>query len=320
MEFAFPKASEAERVSIPVFLPMLPPSDCDCQGEHFRYSLSIDMSTTSSIMATSPSPGIISASTTPPSTPPPVAFIPLILPLLLPIGLLPQPLLLRLNLLRRLLDLDRRLWQILREPRVRTLLALPPVRAEARKVELAQRPPHVLLAAPLTQGTEALFVMWAGREPCRRVDVQVVAVVPADAVAAAVVIRAFRPGADVVLVQVVALVALFAEAFEPVLADEVVVVVVAVFVGAEVAEGAEALAVRLANWSIGVEAEAVFAFEKVGEGEVVGWEGLKVGGVLIVDVHRGRSAVIDCGGHGVWGRCKRVDVGDLGERVYCRPE
>ena len=102
---------------------------------------------------------------------------------------------------------------------MRALLALPPVGAKARKVELAQRPPDVLLAAALTQGAEALFVMRAGREPCRRVDVQVVAVVPADAVAAAIVVGAFRPGADVVLVQVVALVALFAEALEPVLAD-----------------------------------------------------------------------------------------------------
>ena len=108
--------------------------------------------------------------------------------------------------------------------------------------------------------------MRAGREPCRRVDVQVVAVVPADAVATAVVIRAFRPGADVVLVQVVALVPLFAEAFEPVLTDEVVVVVVTVFVGAEVAEGAESLAVRLADWSVGVEAEPVFASKDVVEG------------------------------------------------------
>lgn len=141
--------------------------------------------------------------------------------------------------------------------------------------------------------------MRAGREPARRVDVQVVAVVPADAVAAAVVVGAFGPGADVVLVQVVALVALFAEAFEPVLADEVVVVMVAVFVGAEVAEGAETLTVRLAGWSVWVEAEAVFAFEEVGEGKVVGWAGLKVGGILVIEIHRGCSAVVDGGGHGV---------------------
>ena len=161
--------------------------------------------------------------------------------------------------------------------------------------------------------------MRAGREPGRGVDVQVVAVVAADAVAAAVVVGAFGPGADVVLVQVVALVALFAEALEPVLADEVVVVVVAVPVGAEVAEGAEALAVRLADWSVRVEAEAVLAFEEVGEGEVVGREGLEVGGVLVVEVQGGGSAVVDCSGHGVWGRCKRVDVEELGRGYIAGP-
>lgn len=114
---------------------------------------------------------------------------------------------------------------------MRPRLALPPVGAKPREVESAQRLAHVLLAAPLAQGAEALFVVRAGREPARGVDVQVVAVVAADAVAAAVVVCAFRPRAYVVFVQVVALVALFAEAFEPVLADEVVVVVVAVAVG-----------------------------------------------------------------------------------------
>ena len=311
MEFVFPEVSEVERLSISVFIPILPPSKCDCQGEAFRCSLSSDMSTASSIMTTSPSSWIISASTTPPSPSSPIALVSLILPLLLPIGLLPQPLLLRLNLLGRLLDLDRRLRQILREPRVRTLLALPPVGAKARKVELAQRPPDVLLAAALAQGAEALFVMRAGRQPGRRVDVQVVAVVPADAVAAAVVVGAFRPGADVVLVQVVALVALFAEALEPVLADEVVVVVIAVFVGAEVAERAETLTIRLADWSVGVEAEAVFAFEEVGEGEVVGGEGLEVEGVLVVEVHGGCSAVVDCSGHNVYCMSMQASTLDL---------
>ena len=161
--------------------------------------------------------------------------------------------------------------------------------------------------------------MRAGREPGRWVDVQVVAVVPADAVAAAVVVGAFRPGADVVLVKVVALVALFAETLEPVLADEVVVVVVAVFVGAEVAEGAEALAVRLADWSVRVEAEAVFAYEDGGEGDVVEWGGLVVMRVLVVEVHGGRSAVVDCGGHGVLGRCNRVDVGEFGRGYIAGP-
>lgn len=115
---------------------------------------------------------------------------------------------------------------------MRALLALPPVRAKAREVEPAQRLPHVLLAAPLPQGAKPLLVVRAGREPCRWVDVQVVTVVSADTVAAAVVIRALCSRAYVVFVEVVALVALFAETFEPVLADEVVVVVVAVSVGA----------------------------------------------------------------------------------------
>ena len=128
---------------------------------------------------------------------------------------------------------------------------------------------------------------------------QVVAVVSADAVAAAVVVRAFCSSANVVFVQVIALVALFAEALEPVLADEVVVVVVAVFVRTEVAERAETLTVCLADRSVGVEAEAVFALEEVGEGEVVGWEFLNSVRALVVEVHWSRSEVIDCGGHGM---------------------
>ena len=81
------------------------------------------------------------------------------------------------------------------------------------------------------------------------------------------------------------------------LADEVVVVVVAVFVRAEVAQGAEALAICLADWSVGVETEAVFAFEEVGEGEVVGWRVLGFGGGMVIEVHRRGDVVFDCGGH-----------------------
>lgn len=182
---------------------------------------------------------------------------------------------------------------------MRALLARPPVRAEAGEVEPAQRPPHVLLAAPLAQGAEPLVVVRAGREPRRGVDVQVVAVVAADAIAAAVVIRALRPRAYVVFVQVVALVALFAETFEPVLADEVVVVLVAVAVGTLVPQRTESLAVGLTDWSVGVEAEAVFASQEVGEGEFVGWKLSELGGALMVEVHGRSTALVDCGGHGV---------------------
>ena len=82
------------------------------------------------------------------------------------------------------------------------------------------------------------------------------------------------------------------------LADEVVVVMVAVFVGTKVAQRAETLAVCLTDWSVGVETEAVFAFEEVGEGEVIDWRLPELVGSLVIQVHRRGSAVIDCGSHG----------------------
>ena len=154
---------------------------------------------------------------------------------------------------------------------MRTLPAEPPIGAESSEVEPAQRLPHMLLAAPLTQQAKSLLVMRTRGQSCGRIDMEIVAIFSADTVAAAVVVRTFCSGPDVVFVQVVALVTFLAEAFQPVLADEVVVVVVAVFVGTEVAQRAEALAIRLADWAIGIETEAVFAFEEVGEGELVGW-------------------------------------------------
>lgn len=94
--------------------------------------------------------------------------------------------------------------------------------------------------------------------------------------------------------------------------------VITVFVGAEVAEGAEALTIRLADGSVGVEAEAVFAFEEVGEGEVVGGEVLEVGEVLVVQIHGGCSAVVDSSGHCV-DASKRVDVGEFGRAYIAGP-
>ncbi len=64
---------------------------------------------------------------------------------------------------------------------------------------------------------------------------QVVTIISTDTVAAAIVVCAFSSRAYVILVQIIALVALFAETFEPVLADEVVIVVVAVLVGTKIA-------------------------------------------------------------------------------------
>ena len=64
---------------------------------------------------------------------------------------------------------------------------------------------------------------------------QVVTIFSTDTVATAVVVCALCSGAYIVFVKIIALVALFAETFKPVLADEVVVVMVAVFVGTKVA-------------------------------------------------------------------------------------
>lgn len=77
----------------------------------------------------------------------------------------------------------------------------------------------MLLRAPRPQRAKTPIIMRTTRPLSRRVDVQVVAVVESGAVAGAVVGGAFGAGADIVFVEVVAGVAFFAEAFEPVLAD-----------------------------------------------------------------------------------------------------
>ena len=184
---------------------------------------------------TSSPPRIISPSTSPASTSSSAAFVPLVFPLLLSISLLPQSLLLRLHLLRRFLNLHRRLRQILWESRVRALLALPSIRAKAGKVELAQRLPHMLFATSLTQGAKSPLVMRTRRQSRCRIDVQVIAVLATDTVATAIVVRTLRSSPDVVFMQVIALVTFLAETLQPVLTDEVVVVMVAVLIRTEIA-------------------------------------------------------------------------------------
>lgn len=69
-----------------------------------------------------------------------------------------------------------------------------------------------------------------------------------------------------------ALIALFAETAQPVLADETVERVVdLVFVRAVLAQGTMSFAESLTYGTTRVETEPVFAFEEVGEGEVEGW-------------------------------------------------
>ena len=77
---------------------------------------------------------------------------------------------------------------------------------------------------------------------------------------------------QIIFVKEFALIALFAETAQPVLADETVERVVdLVFVRAVLAQRTMSLAEGLAYGAIGVEAEPVFSFEEVGEGEVEGW-------------------------------------------------
>ena len=171
-EMYSPKVSEAERLYDSVFLLSLLSPNYSGEGNLFENFSSIsDRRRTSSIVTSSSPPGIIPPSATSTSTSSSVALIPLILPLLLSISLLPQSLLLCLHLLRRLLHLHSGLRQILWESRVRALLALSSVRTKAGKVESAQRLPHMLLAAPLTQGTESLFVMRTRRQSRGWIDV-----------------------------------------------------------------------------------------------------------------------------------------------------
>ena len=87
------------------------------------------------------------------------------------VSLFAQSLLFGLYLLHRLLNLHSRLRQILWESRVCALLALPSIRAKASEIEFAQRLPHMLLAATLTQGAKPLFVMRTGRKSRCWIDV-----------------------------------------------------------------------------------------------------------------------------------------------------
>lgn len=107
--------------------------------------------------------------------------------------------------------------------------------------------------------------------------------------------------------QVVTLVAFLAETFQPMLADEIVIVMVAVFIRTKISQRAKTLAVCLTGWPVGIETEAVFSFEEVGESELIGWKLLEFVGPFVVEVHRRSSTVVDCGSHGVWSRCGRAN-------------
>lgn len=103
---------------------------------------------------------------------------------------------------------------------MRARLALRPIGTEPREIVHAQLPPHVLLRAQRAQRTEAHVVVRARRQLRQRVDVQVQALLAVGAVAVAHEEVALGHLAQVVLVQKLALLALLAQAAQPVLAHQ----------------------------------------------------------------------------------------------------
>lgn len=97
------------------------------------------------------------------------------------------------------------------------MLTAPTKRTEARQIKPAQFPSDMPLGAPRPQRTEAPRIMLTGRSSRLSVNVEVVTVVAAAAVASRIV-RALWSSADVVFVEEVAGVAFFAQPFQPVLA------------------------------------------------------------------------------------------------------
>lgn len=189
-----------------------------------------------------------------------------------------------LELLLRLgLRLHRRRLQRRGPLGVRAALALGPVRAEAREVKGAELAADVLLGADGPQRAEAHVVVRAGRQLGQRVDVQVEALLAVGAVAVAHEEVALGHAAEVVLVEELAGDALFAEAAQPVLADERVeaagrvggrLAVGDVALRAACAVGAAARLVGAANGPVDGEADLVGLAEEGGEGEGVRLRGV----------------------------------------------
>lgn len=121
-----------------------------------------------------------------------------------------------------LLDLDRRRVQLGIPAGVSTLLAQPTVWTEAAEVVGTQVPPDVLLAAPGAERTKALVIVRTRRQLALRINVQVQTLLAVLAVAVADVKVALWHAAQVVLVQELAPVALFAQAAQPMLAHQAV--------------------------------------------------------------------------------------------------
>lgn len=168
-------------------------------------------------------------------------------------------------------------------------LALRSVGAEPGQIEHAQLPPDVLLGAPRAKRAEAHVVVRTGRQATQRVDVEVQALVAVGAVAVPHEKVALGHLAQVVLVQELAVLALLAEAAEPVLADEGVETARGgLRIGGGVAlraAGAVGAVTRLegaADGAVRGQADLVCLPEEGGEAEVID-------GAAVVENGRGRG-------------------------------
>lgn len=135
-----------------------------------------------------------------------------------------------------LLHFDTWLFQARLPSWVGALLAVWSIGAETSEVIRAHLLADMFLGAPWPKRAEALVVMWAGRQLALRVDMQIqtLVTVGAEAVAQEKVALGHLP--QVELVQELAALSLFAQATQPVLADERVEGVPAILLAAAVGD------------------------------------------------------------------------------------
>lgn len=163
-----------------------------------------------------------------------------------------------------------------------SLGTIPALRTEPRQIEFAKLPPHMPFTASRPLLTETFIVVLAQGQSRLLLDVQIEALIAVLAVAVLVVELALAHLAEVVLMQVVAVVTLHAQGFEPMLADVVVVLTPEVVVagGLLLRRGGVSIWTSSAEGTVsgceggtdgcgGDEGVAVVAAEEGGEGE--GW-------------------------------------------------
>lgn len=105
-----------------------------------------------------------------------------------------------------------------------TMLTLFPIWTKAGKIELAQLPPNVPLSASWALLAKSAVIVFAQRQLRIFLDMDVQTFITVLAIPVLVEELTFAHLPQIILVEVIARIALFAETFKPVLADIVVVV------------------------------------------------------------------------------------------------